>query len=223
MSQTFTDSNILDEETLWKDLNELASVAVYPVKRSFFKYVETDDLKQAALEYAVKRKKKIEDYLNRDSKVERKRGEGAVITLLRRAAERYARKEKAVALGYEPEDEYFYFQSLVENLIQIWSSGDYDLAGQVLDPAQMIGKKAKKVLSEGGNLLALVSDIDQAMKSLDKRTIACLRMRYADQMSLREIAEMFEVTPQRIEQIIGRGFDKVVRDLGGRSPYSYQR
>jgi RNA polymerase sigma factor (sigma-70 family) len=212
-----------DEEEFWKYLNELAGIAVYPVKRSFHKYVETEDLKQAALEYSVKRKKKIQDYLNRESKVERKRGESAVITLLRRAAERYARKEKAVASGYEAEDEYFYFQSLVENLIQIWSTGDYDLAGQVLDPAQMSGQKIKRVLSEGGNLLALVSDIDQAMKILDKRTIACLRMRFADQMSLREIAEMFEVTPQRIEQIINRGFGRIVKELGGRSPYGFRK
>jgi RNA polymerase sigma factor (sigma-70 family) len=208
-----------DEDEFWEYVSDIASAAVYPVKRRFGKFVEFDDLKQSALEYAVRRRKKIEEYLDRESKVERKKGEAAVSTLLKRAAERYARKEKARKIGYEPDDEYFYYQTLVENLIQIWASGDYDLAGQVLDPAEMTGKKSRRVLSEGGNLLALVSDIDNSIKHLDKRTVAILRLRYADQMHLREIAEMFEVTPQRVEQIIKQGFNKLIKRLGGTSPY----
>lgn len=211
-----------DEQEFWECVTDIAAAAVYPVKRQYGRFVEFDDLKQSALEYALRKRKKIEEYLGRESKVERKKGEAAVSTLLRRAAERYARKEKAKSLGYEPEDEYFYYQTLVENLIQIWSSGDYDLAGQVLDPAEMSGKKSKKVMSEGGNLLALVSDIDKAIKHLDKRTTAMVRMKYADNMKLSEIADVFEITPQRVEQIIKRGFRKIIKCLGGQSPYGFR-
>jgi len=204
---------------LWLDVTELAAVAAAPVHRTFSKYIDFDDLKQSACEFAVRRKRKVIEYLDREDKQERRQGETALITMLRRHCERVARKEKADAIGYRIEDEYFYRPAMVENLIKVWGSGDIDSAGQVFDPADMGQKRKTKVASEGNDLLAMIADIDAAMKSLDPRTYGILYLRLVDEMKLAEIAKEWEITPQRVDQIAHRGIRKVIEYLGGGSPY----
>ena len=50
----------------------------------------------------------------------------------------YARTQKAEALGYQLEDEYFYQSGLIEALIAVMATGDYELAGQILDPLTLV-------------------------------------------------------------------------------------
>lgn len=208
-----------NDDAFWMEVTELAAVAAAPVHRTFNKYIDFDDLKQSACEYAVRRKRKVKEYLDREDKQERRQGETALITMLRRHCERVARKEKAHAIGYRIEDEYFYRPAVVENLIKVWGSGDTDLAGQVFDSADMGQKRRTKVASEGNDLLAMIADIEAAMKSLDPRTYGILYLRLVDGMTLADIAKEWEVSPQRVDQIAQRGIRKVIEYLGGGSPY----
>lgn len=207
------------DDALWLEVTELAAVAAAPVHRNFNKFIEFDDLKQSACEFAVKKKAKVAEYLNREDKDERRQGETALIVMLRRHCERVARKEKASRAGYNIEDEYFYRPAVVENLIKVWGSGDTDLAGQVFDPADMGQKRRTKVASEGNDLLAMIADIDAAMKSLDPRSYGVVYLRLVDEMKLVEIAKEWEVSPQRVDQIFHRGIRKIIEYLGGNSPY----
>lgn len=206
-------------DAFWLEVTELAAVAAAPVHRNFRTFIEFDDLKQSACEFAVKKKRKVIEYLDREDKDERRQGETALITMLRRHCDRVARKEKAIALGYQPEDEYFYRPAVIENLIKVWGSGDFDLASQVFDPADMGQKRKTKVASEGNDLLAMMADIDAAMKSLDPRTYGVLYLRLVDEMKLADIAKEWEVSPQRVDQIVHRGVRKIIEFLGGYTPY----
>lgn len=206
----------------WNDVVEIATIAAGPVARKFRKFVEFDDLKQAACEYALKREDKVSEYLDREDPAERKRGEHALTTFLRRAAERYARKEKARSTGYSLDDEYFYRTELVESLIKVWGSGDYDLANQVLDPNQTGAKARTKLVNEGNDLLAMMSDIDAAMLRLsddDKRTYTIVIDRYIEEDTLTDIAERYEISYQRVDQIAHRGIRKLIEYMGGENPY----
>jgi RNA polymerase sigma factor (sigma-70 family) len=169
-------------------------------------------------EYAWKRKDKVSEYLLRDNEVERKMGYKAFSTFMRRAGERYARKEKARALGYELGDEYFYRLVMIETLIKVLGSEDAQLTNQVMDP-DIHGVRAKRQASEGNNLLAMLSDVDRAMKKLDLRTHSILNSKYSSDLSLAEIAKEWDISPQRVEQIINKGLRDISEYLGGATPY----
>lgn len=207
------------DDAFWMQVTEFAAVAAAPVHRNFNKFIDFDDLKQSACEFAVKKKHKVVEYLDREDRQERKQGEAALIKMLRRHCDRVARKEKAERTGYRPEDEYFYRPAMVENLVKVWGSGEYESAGQVFDPAEMGQKRKRKVASEGNDLLAMMADIDAAMRSLDSRTYGVLYLRLVDEMKLVEIAKEWEISPQRVDQIVQRGIRKIIEFLGGYTPY----
>lgn len=177
-----------------------------------------DDLTQAANEWAWKRRDRVEDFLVREDEADRKRGQWALLTALQRAAERHARQAKAEASGYNIEDEYYYSAAVVEQLIKVWVTGDYSLAGQVLDPSEMGGKRTK-VASEGGNILAYMADVEKALNTLEVRTRAILTAKFGDDVSDDVTAAEWGITRQRVDQIAARGVRQVVDALGGPSPY----
>ena len=134
---------------------------------------------------------------------------------MRRQCVVVARREKAKRLGYKVEDEFFYEPVLVENLIKVWASGDYELAGQIFDQTDMGGKRASKPANEGNNILAMVADVGNAMRRLDLRDYSVLMFRFCEGQTLQQIAEFMDISPQRVEQISQRSVRKVIQILGG--------
>lgn len=206
------------DDPIWIDVIECASIAARPVARQFQGFIEAEDLRQVASEWAAKRPEKIEQYLVRDTVDERKQGEAALIKAMRRVCEKHARKEKAERSGYRPEDEYFYRPVVIEKIIEVIFHGGIDMAGQVFDPADMGGKRKTKPMSEGGDILAMVADVEAALKQLDIRTYSVLVARYGDGVTLVDIGRDHGISPQRVEQIARRGMRKVIEILGGKNP-----
>jgi RNA polymerase sigma factor (sigma-70 family) len=206
------------DHPIWEQVNEITSGLAYNLSKKYHRFAEQNDIKQAMNEYAWKRKDKVNEYLMREEENERRMGYKAFSTFMRRAGERYARKEKARALGYELGDEYFYRIEMIENLIKVLGSEDAHLTNQVLDP-DVHGIKAKKQASEGNNLLAMLADVDRAMKKLDPRTQGILNSRFAHDQPLTEIATAWDISPQRVEQISARGIRDISELLGGAAPY----
>lgn len=213
-------------DPIWSEVVTLAAVAAGQTINRFHGFVDLQDMKQVASEWAVRRQDKIREYLceengdgewvRRTSRDTRRQGETACITWMRRHCFTVARSEKARTLGYEIGDEFFYQPSLIEGLIKVWGTGDYDLAGQVFDAADMGGKRSAKAPNEGNNLVAMVSDIGAAMDSLDLRDYTVLTLRFVDGQTLQQIAGFLEVSAQRVEQISQRALRKIINDLGGR-------
>jgi len=205
-------------DAVWQQVVEITAIVAWKISKKYHKFVELDDLKQAMNEYAWKRKDKVAEYLMRDDAIEQKMGYRAFTTFIRRAGERYARKEKARALGYEIGDEYFYRLAIIETLIKVLSSSNAELANQVMDP-DVHGVRAKKQPNEGNNLLAMLSDVDKVMSKLDLRTYIILKSKYGQEQSLTEIAKQWDISPQRVEQIINKGLRDIAEYLGGVTPY----
>ena len=206
------------DHPIWEQVNEITSALAYNLSKKYHRFAEQSDIKQAMNEYAWKRKDKVNEYLIREEENERRMGYKAFSTFMRRAGERYARKEKARALGYELGDEYYYRIEMIESLIKVLGSEDAHLTNQVLDP-DVHGIKAKKQASEGNNLLAMLADVDRAMKKLDPRTQGILNSRFAHDLPLTEIATAWDISPQRVEQISARGIRDISELLGGGAPY----
>lgn len=203
----------------WQTVTELVALATSPVMLRFSKYVDADDVRQECMVAAVEKQHRIIGWLRREGQGNIKQGERAAVRFLHKRAERYARKQKAAALGYEPDDEYFYQSGLIEGLISVLSTGDYDLAGQVLDPADVGGRRKKSVLSEGNNIVALVADVSHALRSLPERDQEILMLKYGSGLSSQDIADQMGVTRQRIDQLLHRGVRKMVDLLGGENPH----
>jgi len=206
------------DHEIWTQVDDITSIIAYNLSKKYHRFAEREDIKQAMNEYAWKRKDKVDEYLMREDDIERRMGYKAFTTFMRRAGERYARKEKARALGYELGDEYFYRVEMVENLIKVLGSEDTHLVNQVLDP-DVHGIRAKKQPNEGNNLIALLSDVAKAMKKLDPRTQGILNSRFAQDLPLTEIASAWDISPQRVEQIVNRGVRDLIELLGGATPY----
>lgn len=206
------------DHEIWQIVNEVTSSIAWNLSKKYHRFVELEDIKQAMNEYAWKRKDKVAEYLIREDENERRAGFKAFTTFIRRAGERYSRKEKARSLGYELGDEYFYRLAMIETLIKVLGSEDMQLTNQVLDP-DFHGVKAKKQASEGNNLLAMLSDVDRAMKKLDLRTHSILKCKFSCDASLAEIAKEWDISPQRVEQIVNKGLRDISEYLGGVTPY----
>ena len=205
------------DDPIWVEVFQIASYAVRPVARRFSKFVQHDDLVQHVMEWAWKRNDKVAEYLMRDDETERRKGVGALSVLFRRSAERYARKEKAAKLGYETGDEFFYSPNLVERLISILPYG-VDGAGQALNPDGGAGRKTT-LPNEGGNILAMVADIESALKYLEPRLSYILEARYAQGETLQVIADTLELSVQRVDQLSRKAMKELIEFLGGESPY----
>ena len=206
------------DNPIWVEVNEITTVIAYNISKRFYRFVELEDVKQAMNEYAWKRKDKVSEYLEREDPIEKKQGYKAFSTFIRRSGERFARKEKAKALGYELGDEYFYRLDLIESLIKVVGSGEAYLANQVFDP-DVHGVKVKRLANEGNNLIAMVADVSKAMAKLDPRMQGILNSRFAQDMPLADIAAAWDISPQRVEQLAAKGVKDIADILGGKSPY----
>ena len=210
--------DIPKDHPVWAEINDITTFIAYGLSKRYHRFVELQDVKQAMNEYAWRRRDKVEEYLLRDDPDEKRMGYKAFSTFIRRAGERYARKEKARTLGYELGDEYFYRLELVEGLIRVLGSGEAYLSNQVFDP-DVHGIKVKKLANEGNNLAAMLADVDKAFKKLDARMQGILNSRFAMDLPLTEIAAAWDISPQRVEQLVAKGTRTIVEDLGGYSPY----
>jgi RNA polymerase sigma factor (sigma-70 family) len=206
------------DHPIWQIVNEVTASIAWNISKRYHRFVEIEDVRQAMNEYAWKRREKVAEYLIREGEAEKKMGYKAFTTFMRRAGERYARKEKSKALGYELGDEYFYKMVMIETLIKVALSDETYMANQVMDP-DIHGVKAKRQASEGNNLLAMVADVDKAMKKLDLRTYNILKSKYEADAPLAEIAKEWDISPQRVEQIVNRALRQISEYLGGETPY----
>jgi RNA polymerase sigma factor (sigma-70 family) len=206
------------DHPIWDEVNEINISIAWGLSKRYHRFVELADIRQAMNEYAWKRRDKVAQYLIREDPIEIKQGYKAFSTFMRRAGERYARKEKARTLGYELGDEYFYRLDLIENLIKVAGTDESYLANQVFDP-DVHGVKAKKPANEGNNLAAMIADVDRAMKKLDPRMQGILTSRFVNDMPLVDIAEAWDISPQRVEQLVAKGIKDIADKLGGVTPY----
>ena len=211
-------SELSKDDPIWSEVNDITSTIAYSLSKRFSRYTEQADIRQAMNEYAWKRKDKVSEYLVREDPIEKKQGYKAFSTFIRRAGERFARKEKAKVLGYELGDEYFYRLELIEGLIKVVGSGEAYLANQVFDP-DVHGVQYKKLANEGNNLAAMIADVSKAMAKLDPRMQGILNSRFTHDLPLADIAKAWDISPQRVEQLVAKGVRDIADYLGGKNPY----
>jgi DNA-directed RNA polymerase specialized sigma24 family protein len=185
-------------------------------------YVERDDVVQECLSWALTRHSWIaEQLLEADDPDKRKHAESRIAWQMRRAAERYSRREKATKSGYQITDEAYYQGYTLGQLLPyvIASVVDGTVLEQIQDMIQDGQPRGSSSPSEGGNLLANLIDIKIGYTKLEAEDKILLRIRYLDSFTLQQIANHYQCSVSTADRRIDGAMRRLQDLLGGVSPF----
>ena len=191
------------------------------VHNQYNRWVDRDDIKQECIQWALIRTEYINSQLNIENETERKHNEQKIAWQMKRAAERYARKEKAAKSGYQTSDEAYYQTGALAQLLPFVIASVID--GTVLEQAQEMIKdgqpKGSSSPAEGGNLLAMLIDIKNCYEKLDAEDQRILVLRYHENCTLEQIGEILGCHFTTADRRCDRALRNLNKELGGPSPY----
>jgi DNA-directed RNA polymerase specialized sigma24 family protein len=185
-------------------------------------YVERDDVMQECLSWALTRHSWIADQLLEATDPDkRKHAESRIAWQMRRAAERYSRREKATKSGYQITDEAYYQGYTLGQLLPfvIASVVDGTVLEQIQDMIQDGLPRGSSSPSEGGNLLANLIDIKIGYTKLEAEDKILLRVRYLDSFTLQQIANHYQCSVSTADRRIDGAMRRLQDLLGGVSPF----
>jgi len=184
-------------------------------------FVERDDVKQECLQWALARAVYINEQLGEENTEQRRHNEQKIAWQMKRAAERYCRKEKAIKSGYHTSDEAYYQTGALAQLLPFVIASVID--GTVLEQAQEMIKdgqpKGSSSPAEGGNLLANLIDIKNGFLKLHQEDQALLRMRHHESFTLQQIAQVLECAISTADRRCEQALRRLQDNLGGVSPW----
>ena len=191
------------------------------IHRRYNKHVEKDDIKQELMAWAMTR---VEDHiidLMEPIEERRRHNEQRIAWQMKRAGERYARKEKAAKSGYQTNDEAYYESATLGQLLPFVIASVID--GTVLEQAQEMIRdgqpKGSSSPAEGGNLLATLIDVKRSYLKLEVEDQTILRMRYHEGLTLQQVAGLLECAVSTADRRCTSALRKVQNNLGGDNPW----
>jgi len=202
-------------------INDIVPSVVTLVHRRYRKYVDRNDLMQEAYAWVMTRISYFNGLLAEENEAVRLANQRRIGWQMKRAIERYARKEKAAKSGYQPNDETFYDVVTIAQLLP------YVIASVVnetaIEQAQNLvndGTPRKPAApAEGGNLLATLIDIKKSYELLDEDEKTILRLRYHENYTLQQLSETLECAVSTADRRCGNALRKLLNFMGGESPY----
>ena len=200
---------------------ELAPSVAYAIHRRYKHWVERDDVTQECIAWAITRSAYITDQMSVEDAEQLEHNQRRIAWQMKRAVERYARKEKANKSGYQINDEVYYQTFTLGQLLPFVISSIID--GTVLEQMQeMINDgqpRGSSSPAEGGNLLASLIDIKKCFLKLDQKDQAVLRMRHYDNATLQQIAQYLECAVSTADRRCSNSLRRLQDELGGETPF----
>ena len=203
-------------------INDIVPSVVTLVHRRYRKYVDRTDLTQEAYAWLMTRVVYFNGLLEEESESIRLANQRRIGWQMKRAIERYARKEKATRSGYQTNDESFYDTVTIARLLPyIIASIVNDTA---IEQAQNLindGTPRKPAApAEGGNLLAILIDLKKAYLKLEQEDKTILQMRYHDNFTLSQIAQYLECAISTADRRSTSALRRLQDKLGGETPWA---
>ena len=200
---------------------ELAPSVAYAIHRRYKHWVERDDVTQECIAWAITRNAYITEQMNVEDPKQLEYNQRRVAWQMKRAVERYARKEKANKSGYQINDEVYYQTFTLGQLLPFVITSIID--GTVLEQMQeMINDgqpRGSSSPAEGGNLLAALIDIKKCFMKLDQKDQTVLRMRHYDNATLQQIAQYLECAVSTADRRCSNSLRRLQEELGGETPF----
>jgi RNA polymerase sigma factor (sigma-70 family) len=133
---------------------------------------------------------------------------------LRSVMDRYARRERAAWIGYDPEDEQFYGSGLIGMIMPSVVDGSA--------PKPELGDNTKRSgdPAEAGEWEAMVADVKSALESLTDRQRFAVTRHYGFGDSQGTIGKQLGITQQSVSSLLAQAIKKMQRALGGTRPHA---
>jgi len=175
-----------------------------------FHMCDADDIRQELWVWFLEHPNKVKTWEELDGKQSVK----LIARSLRNAAKDYCQREKARAVGYKVEDNYYYDREVVELLLPAVLRKD------LVAPAmtELGFTKAKKVASEGGNWFAMMADIDRSLSRLTQEQLSIIYLRFGDGCDNASLATELAISEDAARMRVNRAINNLLNFLGGTRP-----
>lgn len=187
----------------------MVGAIAYEFSRKFH-MCDADDIRQELWVWFLEHPNKVKTWEELDGKQSVK----LIARSLRNAAKDYCQREKARAVGYKVDDNYYYDREVVELLLPAVLRKD------LVAPAmtELGFTKAKKVASEGGNWFAMMADIDRALSRLTQEQLSIIYLRFGDGCDNASLATELAISEDAARMRVNRAINNLLNFLGGTRP-----
>lgn len=197
------------------DAQEIATITARKVHKRYHTYFDVADVVQELWVWIVKHEDKVIEWISADpSTDEYKMGVKKLGKTLTRHADKYCRKIKAQKLGYELRDEQFYSPVTVAELLPFAWKEVAETRDTTKPKVSGTGNPA-----EGGNYIVQLFDIRRALSKLNEMDRDVLEMKYAQQLTFRELADELGVSESTAHRKVDNATRHLINLLGGANPY----
>jgi RNA polymerase sigma factor (sigma-70 family) len=177
-----------------------------------FKFLELEDIRQTLYEWFPGHINKFMEW----NEIGGKEAKNLIYRSLRNYALDYCQYQKAKSLGYDVSDLYYYDPVIVEALLPAVLRSEWGVTHKL-----NLGRPGRpSVPSEGGNLQAMMIEVDSAYHKLSTEEKQLLFLRYAESMEYADIAKELElISPDATRMRTTRVVRKLVKLMGGMKPW----
>jgi DNA-directed RNA polymerase specialized sigma24 family protein len=174
--------------------------------------IDAEDIRQILYQWFVEHPNKLDTW----EAIGDKDAKNLIYRSLRNQALDYCQAWKAKSGGYETSDLFYYEGDMVEALLPSVIRGEMNIT-QKLDLA---GGGRPSAPSEGGNLMAMMIEIDAGYWKLSKDDRKLLFLRYAEVMDFGDIATEMNLGSEDTARMRNkRAIRKLINKIGGFKPY----
>jgi len=177
-----------------------------------YNMVERDDIKQALYEWFLEHPNKLDEW----EAIGKKDAKNLIYRSIRNQALDYCQTWKAKSLGYETSDLFYYEPDMVEALLPAILRKDFTVM-----PVLNLGKTGRPPApSEGGNMMAMMVEIDAAYSKLNVEDKTVLFYKYAESLDYASIAKEMELGSEDAARMRhNRAIKKLITRIGGFKPF----
>jgi DNA-directed RNA polymerase specialized sigma24 family protein len=177
-----------------------------------FDMVEIDDIRQVLYQWFAEHPNKLDEWEAKGPKD----AKNLIYRSLRNQALDYCQKWNAKSVGYDTADLYYYTAEVVEAVLPPVLRGEFTTSHKL-----NIGRVGRpSAPAEGGNLMALMIEIDYVYWKIGKEDRKILFMRHAQSMDFKEIANLLSLGSEDAARMRHkRAINRMIRKLGGFKPF----
>lgn len=187
----------------------MVGAIAYEFSRKFH-MCDADDIRQELWVWFLEHPNKVKVW----EELEGKQSVKLIARSLRNTAKDYCQREKARAVGYKVEDNYYYDREVVELLLPAVLRKDLSAPAMT----DLGFTKAKKVASEGGNWFAMMADIERSLARLTQEQLTIIYLRFGDGCDNASLAKELAISEDASRMRVNRALNNLLNFLGGSRP-----
>ena len=178
-----------------------------------FDTIEAEDIRQCLYKWFVEHPNKLDTW----EAIGPKDAKNLIYRSLRNEALDYCQRWKAKSGGYEVSDVFYYEADMVEALLPMVLRAEWGVTHKL-----NLGRPGRpSAPSEGGNLMAMMIEVDYGYYKLTKDDRKLLFLRYAEGLDFGVIAEDMELgSEDTVRMRHKRAIKKLINKIGGFKPWS---